>query len=191
MDAVTGAVQRGERRMNELPLNDVIEILLSEKKKSDAKLEKAYDSYCLFPNEKDQIDWETYSALSTALDMAIKALKQPEPCEAGAQMSLPECEDVPDINVGKMDDDKLDEAIRHEDRAAERYSDAYNQFHNNVDPADAEVCLNNIAIHRRYASWLRELKAVRDLFDNAYDFDEIMVISVKEKMKKARKRDDT
>lgn len=80
MDAVTGAVQRGERRMNELPLNDAIEILLSEKKKSDAKLEKAYDSYCLFPNEKDQIDWETYSALSTALDMAIKALKQPEPC---------------------------------------------------------------------------------------------------------------
>ena len=62
--------------MNKLDTKDAVEILLSEKKKADVKLEKAYDSYCLFPNEKDQTDWDTYSALSTALDMAISALQE-------------------------------------------------------------------------------------------------------------------
>ena len=65
--------------MNKLDTKDAVEILLSEKKKADVKLEKAYDSYCLFPNEKDQTDWDTYSALSTALDMAISALEKQIP----------------------------------------------------------------------------------------------------------------
>ena len=62
--------------MSELRAKDAIEILLSEKKKVDANLKKAYDSYCLFPNEHDQKDWDDYSALATALDMAIEALRE-------------------------------------------------------------------------------------------------------------------
>lgn len=91
-------------------------------------------------------------AILTALDMAIKALEQTEPCEAGTKMSLPEREDG----------DELDEAIRFEERAAEAYSEAHNQFHDNVDPADAECCLNRAARHRQLASWLRELQRLRE-----------------------------
>ena len=71
--------------MNKLDTKDAVEILLSEKKKADVKLEKAYDSYCLFPNEKDQTDWDTYSALSTALDMAISALQAQENLQPNLQ----------------------------------------------------------------------------------------------------------
>lgn len=60
--------------MSKLRTEDAIEILLSEKKKADANIAKAYDSYCLFPNEYDQKDLDDYSALSTALNMAIEAL---------------------------------------------------------------------------------------------------------------------
>ena len=61
--------------MTELETKDAIEILLREKKKAERNLEKAYDSYCLYPNEHDQKDWDDYSALDVALDMAIIALQ--------------------------------------------------------------------------------------------------------------------
>ena len=69
-------------------------------------------------------------------------------CKAGTQMSLPECEDVPDINVGKMDDDELDEAIRHCEAMAER-GKGYAHFE--------YICQER----RQLASWLRELKRMR------------------------------
>ena len=62
--------------MNELETKEAVKILLSEKKKAECELTKAYDSYCLFPNEHDQEDWNNYSALATALDMAIDALEK-------------------------------------------------------------------------------------------------------------------
>ena len=69
----------GVNGMNELETKDAVEILLSEKKKAEANLEKAYDSYCLFPNEHDQEDWDNYSALVAALEMAVDALEKQIP----------------------------------------------------------------------------------------------------------------
>lgn len=68
---------------------------------------------------------------------------------------------LPQLGATYEDGDKLDEAIRLEERAAEAYSEAHNQFHDNVDPSDAECCLNRAARHRQLASWLRELKRMR------------------------------
>ena len=65
--------------MNKLETKEAIEILLSEKKKAGYKLAKAYDSYCLLPNEHDQEDWNNYSALETALEMAVEALEKQMP----------------------------------------------------------------------------------------------------------------
>ena len=69
--------------MSELITKDAIEILLSEKKKADIKLAKAYDSYCLFPNEHDQKDWDDYNAISGALEMAVDALEKQIPKKPG------------------------------------------------------------------------------------------------------------
>jgi len=66
-------------QMNKLETKEAIEILLSEKKKAEHKLAKAYDSYCLFPNEHDQEDWDNYSALVAALEMAVEALEKQIP----------------------------------------------------------------------------------------------------------------
>ena len=65
--------------MSELETTEAIEILLTEKKKAGYKLAKAYDSYCLLPNEHDQEDWDNYSALVTALEMAVEALEKQVP----------------------------------------------------------------------------------------------------------------
>jgi formate dehydrogenase maturation protein FdhE len=65
--------------MNKLETTEAVEILLSEKKKAGYKLAKAYDSYCLFPNEHDQEDWDNYSALAAALEMAVEALEKQIP----------------------------------------------------------------------------------------------------------------
>lgn len=65
--------------MNKLETKEAVEILLSEKKKTGYKLAKAYDSYCLLPNEHDQEDWDNYSALVTALEMAVEALEKQIP----------------------------------------------------------------------------------------------------------------
>lgn len=62
--------------MSELPLKDAIEILTQEKKKAELKLAKAYYSFCLYPNEADQNDWDRFSALDIAFEMAISALEQ-------------------------------------------------------------------------------------------------------------------
>ena len=66
-------------QMNKLETKDAVEILLSEKKKAGYKLEKAYDSYCLLPNEHDQEDWNNYSALVAALEMAVETLEKQIP----------------------------------------------------------------------------------------------------------------
>lgn len=66
-------------QMNKLETKEAVEILLSEKKKTGYKLAKAYDSYCLLPNEHDQEDWDNYSALVTALEMAVEALEKQIP----------------------------------------------------------------------------------------------------------------
>lgn len=65
--------------MDKLDTKDAVEILLSEKKKAEANLEKAYDSYCIFPNEHDQEDWNNYSALATAFEMAMEAMEKQIP----------------------------------------------------------------------------------------------------------------
>ena len=65
--------------MSKLETKEAVEILLSEKKKAEANLAKAYDSYCLLPNEHDQEDWDNYSALVTALEMAVEALEKQMP----------------------------------------------------------------------------------------------------------------
>lgn len=65
--------------MNKLETKEAIKILLSEKKKAGYKLEKAYDGYCLLPNEHDQEDWDNYSALVAALEMAVEALEKQIP----------------------------------------------------------------------------------------------------------------
>ena len=54
----------------------IIKILLTEKKKIDLKLAKAYDSYCLYPNEDDHQDWDEYSELSEAFNKVISALSE-------------------------------------------------------------------------------------------------------------------
>ena len=66
-------------QMSKLETKESVEILLSEKKKAGYKLEKAYDSYCLLPNEHDKEDWDNYSALETALEMAVEALEKQIP----------------------------------------------------------------------------------------------------------------
>ena len=65
--------------MSKLETKEAVEILLSEKKKAEANLGKAYDSYCLFPNEHDQKDWDDYSALAAALEMAVEVLEKQIP----------------------------------------------------------------------------------------------------------------
>ena len=62
--------------MSELPLKEAIKILTQEKKKVELKLAKAYDSFCLYPNERDQNDWDRFSALDSAFEMAISALEK-------------------------------------------------------------------------------------------------------------------
>jgi hypothetical protein len=90
-------------------------------------------------------------------------------CKAGTQMSLPECEDVPDINVGKMDDDELDEAIRHCEAMAER-GKGYAHFE--------YICQER----RQLASWLRELKRMRaqGTCDDAVSRDSVKYLLCKE-----------
>lgn len=60
--------------MSELHLKEAIKILTQEKKKVELKLAKAYDSFCLYPNERDQNDWDRFSALDSAFEMGISAL---------------------------------------------------------------------------------------------------------------------
>ena len=80
-----------------------------------------------------------------ALEMAIKVLEQPELHD-----------DVPDTNVGKIDDgDELDEAIRDFERNAQNDDD---NFH-----LTGAKCFNGCAEYEwRIVSWLRELKERRE-----------------------------
>lgn len=72
-----------------LPLKDVIEILTQEKRKVELKLVKAYDSFCLYPNEADQNDWDRFSALDAAFDMAIEAIEKQIPMKIHIESDHP------------------------------------------------------------------------------------------------------
>ena len=78
-------------QMSKLETKESVEILLSEKKKAGYKLEKAYDSYCLLPNEHDKEDWDNYSALETALEMAVEALEKQIPKKVRITISTKRC----------------------------------------------------------------------------------------------------
>ena len=75
--------------MSKLETKEAVEILLSEKKKAGYKLAKAYDSYCLLPNEHDKEDWDNYSALVTALEMALEALEKQIPMKIRIEREHP------------------------------------------------------------------------------------------------------
>ena len=75
--------------MSKLETKDAVEILLSEKKKAGYKLAKAYDSYCLLPNEHDQKVWDDCNALVTALEMAVEALEKQIPMKIRIEREHP------------------------------------------------------------------------------------------------------
>ena len=77
--------------MSKLETKEAVEILLSEKKKAEANLAKAYDSYCLLPNEHDKEDWDNYSALVTALEMAVETLEKQIPKKPGYTKLMYKC----------------------------------------------------------------------------------------------------
>ena len=59
-----------------LSKKDIIKTLDEMLKESEREREKAYESYCLFPNEIDSKDWDKYdervAAITTVLNLLIK-----------------------------------------------------------------------------------------------------------------------
>jgi hypothetical protein len=56
------------------PQEEAIKLLNQMKQECDRRAEKAYDSYCLYPNPDDQRDYNEYGSRANAVNMAIEAL---------------------------------------------------------------------------------------------------------------------
>lgn len=57
-----------------LSKKDIIETLDKMLKESERECKKAYDSYCLFPNEFDSKNWDEYDKRATAITTVLNLL---------------------------------------------------------------------------------------------------------------------
>lgn len=62
--------------MNELSKADTLEVLKNIKREFEKECELAYDSFSLFPNEEDELRWDTLSAYVTAMETAIRCVEE-------------------------------------------------------------------------------------------------------------------
>ena len=92
--------------------------------------------------ERDHMTPTLFTERIEAMDMAISALQE---------------QDVPDTNVGKMDGDELDEAIRHCDEIVQDITWFCNSPSKYIEQRRHESAVKL----RQLTSWLRELKRLR------------------------------
>lgn len=64
--------------MNKLSKTDTLEVLKKIKREFEEECELVYDSFSLFPNEEDELCWDTLSAYVAAMETAIRCVEEGE-----------------------------------------------------------------------------------------------------------------